>query len=234
MKGGKSAKEMRGFFEWRRAGMPAGSSLRVKNVFVAVGVLAGNVYLWREENIIMTEFEKMRSGQMYDFSSPDIHASLDHAKKLCAALQTVSIADDSYRRLIRELIPGIPDDSTVCPPFHCDHGNGIRIGRGVFVNVGCTMLDGAFITIGDNVLIGPNSQLYTPQHPIDPLVRRGSVETAFPIVIGEDSWLGGGVIVCPGVTIGARCIVAAGSVVVRDVPDDCLVAGNPATVKRRL
>lgn len=182
----------------------------------------------------MTEFEKMRSRQLYDFSDAEIYKSLDHAKKLCARLQTVTITDDCYREMIEDLLPGIPEDSVVCPPFHCDHGNGITVGCNVFVNYNCTMLDGGRITLGDNVKIGPHCQLYTPQHPMDHVLRRETKETAYPITIGEDTWLGGGVIVCPGVTIGKRCVIAAGSVVTRDVPDDCLAAGNPAVVKRKI
>lgn len=181
----------------------------------------------------MTEFEKMRNSQLYNFSDPEIFKSLDHAKKLCARLQTVTITDDCYREMIEDLIPGIPEDSVVCPPFHCDHGNGITMGRNVFVNYNCVMLDGGRITIGDNVLIGPNCQIYTPQHPMDYVPRRGTIETAYPVTIGEDTWLCGSVIVCPGVTIGKRCIIAAGSVVTKDIPDDSLAAGNPAVVKRR-
>ena len=172
----------------------------------------------------MTEFEKMRSQQLYDFSDAEIYASLRHAKNACTRLNTMTINDDGYRAAIEDLIPGIPEDSVVCPPFHCDHGNGIKIGRNVFVNYNVTMLDGGMITIGDNCLIGPNCQLYTPQHP----------ETAYPITIGEDTWLGGGVVVCPGVTIGKRCVIGAGSVVTKDIPDDCVAAGNPARVIREL
>ena len=90
------------------------------------------------------------------------------------------------------------------------------------------------IRIGSNTLIGPNCQLYTPQHPKDYVLRREDKETAYPVTIGDDCWLGGGVIVCPGVTIGHRCIIAAGSVVTRDIPDDSLAAGNPAVVKKKL
>lgn len=181
-----------------------------------------------------TEFEKMRSGELYDFTDEEIDRSFQHAKRICCRLQTVSIYDEEYRGLIEELIPGIPQTSAVCPPFHCDHGHGITIGENVFVNYNATMLDGGRITIGDNVKIGPMCQLYTPQHPTDYMERRAPKETAYPITIGDDTWIGGGVVVCPGVTIGKRCIVAAGSVVVRDVPDDCLVAGSPAMIKKRL
>ena len=108
------------------------------------------------------------------------------------------------------------------------------MGEGVFINANCTFLDGGGISIGDHTLIGPNCQLYTPHHPTDYLERRKPVETGKAIRIGDDCWLGGGVIVCPGVTIGNRCIIAAGSVVTRDIPDDSLAAGNPAVVKRKL
>lgn len=181
----------------------------------------------------MTEFEKMRSQQMYDFSDSEISASLVHAKKVCTRLMTMTITDDDYREVIEDLVPGIPADSAICPPFHCDHGNGITIGRNVFVNYNCTMLDGGRITIGDNVLIGPNCQLYTPQHPTDYVMRRKTMETAYPVTIGDDTWLGGGVIVLPGVTIGKRCIIGAGSVVTKDIPDDCVAVGNPAKVIKK-
>lgn len=181
-----------------------------------------------------TEFQKMRSQELYDFSDAEIEASLSHAKMLCARLQTMTLDSADYREVIRELIPGIPDDSAVCPPFHCDHGNGIIMGRNVFINYDCVVLDGARVRFGDNVKVGPCCQFYTPQHPMDTVQRRLPQETSYPIEIGDDAWLGGGVIVCPGVRIGKRCIIGAGSVVVHDIPDDCLAAGNPAVVKRRL
>lgn len=176
----------------------------------------------------------MRSQELAYFSDPEIQESLRRAKALCAKLQAMSIYDSGYRQLIEELIPNIPSSSAICPPFRCDHGNGIVLGEHVFINYNCTFLDGGFIRIGDHTLIGPNCQLYTPQHPVDYVERREPKETEYPITIGNDCWLGGGVVVCPGVTIGNRCIIAAGSVVVKDIPDDCLAAGNPATVKKRL
>lgn len=181
-----------------------------------------------------TEFEKMRNGELYSFSDPEIQQSLIHAKNVCCRLQTMNIYSPDYREVIEDLIPGFPKSSTLCPPFHCDHGNGITVSEGVFINYNCTFLDGGHIRIGRNTLIGPNCQLYTPQHPMDYVERRETKETAYPITIGDDCWLGGGVIVCPGVTIGHRCIIAAGSVVTRDIPDDSLAAGNPATVKKTL
>lgn len=181
-----------------------------------------------------TEYEKMRSQELYYFSDPEIHASLIHAKKVCARLRSMTIYDEDYRQVIEELIPGIPQSTTICPPFHCDHGTGIILGENVFMNYDCIMLDGGYIRIGKHTLIGPHCQFYTPQHPMDYVERREEKETAYPITIGEDCWLGGNVVVCPGVTIGNRCIIAAGSVVTKDIPDDSLAAGIPAVVKRSL
>lgn len=181
-----------------------------------------------------TEYEKMRSQELYYFSDPEIHASLVHAKKVCARLRSMTIYDEDYRQVIEELIPGIPQSTIICPPFHCDHGTGIILGENVFMNYDCIMLDGGYIRIGKHTLIGPHCQFYTPQHPMDYVERREEKETAYPITIGEDCWLGGNVVVCPGVTIGNRCIIAAGSVVTKDIPDDSLAAGVPAVVKRSL
>ena len=182
----------------------------------------------------MTEYEKMRSGEFYNFTDEELLESYLRAKRLCARLQTMTIADDDYREVIEALIPGLPQSSTVSPPFHCDHGHGIRLGESVFINYNCTMLDGGLIIIGENTQIGPNCQLMTPNHPIDYLDRRKPIERGQPITIGQDCWLGAGVIVCPGVTIGDRCIIGAGSVVVKDIPSDSMAVGNPCKVIRRI
>lgn len=181
-----------------------------------------------------TEFEKMRNEEFYDFSDHDILASLSHAKGACHHLNELTLISPNYREALIEVIPNIPDTSKVSPPFYCDHGNGMDIGQHVFINYNCCFLDEAYIHIGDFVRIGPMCQFYTVSHPFDPICRRESVEIGHPITIGKDTWLGGGVIVCPGVTIGERCIIAAGSVVVHDIPDDCMAAGNPAVVKKSL
>ena len=176
----------------------------------------------------------MRSGELYDFKDAEIQASFEHAKRLCCRLQTLSMYDEAYRSVITDLVPGLPSDSTISPPFHCDHGDGIEVGHHVFINYSCVFLDGGLIRIGDHTLIGPACQLYTAHHPLDFARRREGDEYDRPITIGQDCWLGGGVIVCPGVTIGDRCVIGAGSVVVSDIPADSLAAGNPAVVKRRL
>ena len=119
-----------------------------------------------------TKFEKMRSEEFYDFTSEECLASYFRAKHLCAKLQTMTVDDDDYRKTIEELIPGIPESSMVAPPFHCDHGHGIKLGENVFINYNGTMLDGGIITIGSNTQIGPNCQFLTPNHPIDYVERR--------------------------------------------------------------
>ncbi len=183
----------------------------------------------------MNEFDKMKRGELYDFSTPEIQASHNECLQRLAAFNATPMYDtDAYRQALAALIPGIPDSSDIATPFFCDHGHMIQIGEATFINAGATFLDCGGIKIGSHCKIGPNCQLYTPNHPIDYIERRKPIETGSPIVIGDDCWLGGGVIVCPGVTIGNRCIIAAGSVVVHDIPDDSLAAGNPAVVKRSL
>ena len=182
----------------------------------------------------MNEIEKMRNGLLADFTAPEVQESFRHCKTLLARFRTMSTYDADYRSVLEQLIPGIPSTTVVVPPFHCDHGHGIRLGEHVYINAGCTFLDGACITIGDYTLIAPNVQIYTPHHPLDYRERRGSKENFFSGKVGKERWIGGGAIILPGVTIGDRCIIGAGSVVTRDVPSDSLAVGNPAVVKRKL
>ena len=185
--------------------------------------------------MVMTELEKMGTGEYYDFSSPDIAASIRHAQGCLERFAQAGADDDRARReALEELIPGIPASATIIPPFFCDHGHPIRLGEGVFINAGATFLDSGGISIGARTKIGPDCKLYTPQHPLDYMDRRRPIERGLRIEIGEDCWLGGNVTVCPGVKIGDRSIIGAGSVVVDDIPDDVLAAGNPARVKRQL
>ncbi len=182
----------------------------------------------------MTEFEKMRSGQLYNFDNTELLSLVARANELCARFSNMTVNSPGFRQLLGEIVPGIPESSTINPPFHCDYGSGIKIGEHTFINYDAVILDGGLVTIGSHCKIGPRCQFYTPQHPIDYKEREKPQETCHPITIGDNCWLGGGVIVCPGVTIGPRCIIGAGSVVTRDIPADSLAAGNPAVVKRSL
>ena len=181
-----------------------------------------------------TEWNKMRSGQLYDWSDPVIDQSLKRSRLACERFNQSGLDHPDYWERLRELIPNVPDSVSLLPPFHCDHGNGLHLGEGVFVNYNGMFLDAGDITIGSRTLIGPNCSLYTPNHPMDYRLRRKTLETAYPITIGEDCWLGGNVTVCPGVTIGDRTVIGAGSVVTHDIPSDCLAAGNPCEVIRPL
>ena len=150
----------------------------------------------------------------FEIDDPEIQQSCNETKELLLTFNQTTLTSPNFRSLLQRVAPGIPDSSVICPPFYCDHASSNHIGEHVFINYNCTFLGGAIITIGNHVLIGPNCQLLTPQ--------------------GDDTWLGGGVTVLPGVTIGKRCIIGAGAVVVHDIPDDSLAVGNPAVVKRRL
>lgn len=183
----------------------------------------------------MTELEKMQAGELFNVYDPEVYEICLQAKRRLEKLNAASICDpDSYRQALHELLPGAHETAMVIPPFFCDYGLPVRLGEGVYINARCTMLDGGGITIGAHTKVGPDCKFYTPQHPIDYEERRKPIERNLAISVGEDCWLGGNVTVCPGVKIGDRCIIAAGSVVVRDIPDDSLAAGNPAVVKRKL
>lgn len=134
--------------------------------------------------------------------------------------------------MLQDLFGAIGENGVVEPMFACDYGYNIRAGRNLFVNYGCVFLDCAPIVIGDDVQIGPAVQLYTATHPLDPVQRRAGLEFARPIRVGDGVWIGGGAIVLAGVSIGDEAVIAAGSVVTRDVSPRTVAAGNPARVIR--
>jgi maltose O-acetyltransferase len=136
--------------------------------------------------------------------------------------------------ILRELLCEVGSGTVVMAPFQCDYGWQIRIGARTFINYGAVVLDAAEVAIGDDVQVGPNVQLITALHPLDPVSRRRGTETARPVRIGDGAWLAAGVIVCPGVSIGADTVVGAGSVVTRDMPAGHLCFGNPCRVIREL
>lgn len=183
----------------------------------------------------MTAFEQMKAGLWTDVRSPAIAAPNDRAAARMRAFNATGTDEPvAWRKALAELLPNAHPTAVVKPPFICDFGTEIFLSENVFVNCNCTFLDGADIRIGARTLVGPDVRIYTPNHPMDYLERRKPIDRYSPVTIGEDCWIGGGSVIRPGVTIGNRVVVAAGSVVVRDVPDDVLVAGNPAVIKRRL
>jgi maltose O-acetyltransferase len=177
----------------------------------------------------------MIAGNLYVFDDPELIARADRAAKLADLYyrQTIS-GDRAARGWLEDLIGDLGEGVTVRPPLHVDYGDHISIGPRTFVNFNLVALDVAKITIGADCQIGPNVQLLTPTHPIDPGMRRARLEAAKPIAIGDNVWLGGGVIVCPGVTIGDNTVIGAGAVVTRDIPANVVAVGNPARVLRAI
>lgn len=182
-----------------------------------------------------TEKEKMLAGDLYHAADTELLTERCHAQQLLARYNAAPDDGQMLRTdLLRDFLGAVGEGTVVLPTFTCDYGYNISLGRNVFINYHCIFLDCAPIAIGDDVQIGPAVQLYTAQHPLDAKVRRSGLESASPIRIGKDVWIGGGVVVLPGVTIGDRSIVGAGSVVVHHVPPDSLVVGNPARIVRTL
>ncbi|MEU4640271.1 sugar O-acetyltransferase [Micromonospora sp. NPDC023814] len=179
--------------------------------------------------------ERMLAGEPYIANEPEILADLDRAARLTERFNTTPAADPEGRlAALRDLLGEVGEETWVRPPFHCDYGWQIRIGPRSFVNFNAVFLDVAPITIGADVQIGPNVQLLTPTHPVEPGQRRDKWEAAKPITIGDNVWLGGGAIVLAGVTVGENTVVGAGAVVTRDLPANVVALGNPARVVRQL
>ena len=184
---------------------------------------------------IRTEKDKMLAGQMYLANDPQLVAERLRARERCQALNALpASASDDARRAATDAIFGARTNAYVTAPFFCDYGTNITLGANVYFNFNCVVLDVAPVTIGDNVMFGPAAQVYTATHPLDAAERRSGREFAKPIVIGDDVWIGGGAILCPGVRIGPRSVIGAGSVVTRDLPADVFAAGNPCRVIRSL
>lgn len=182
-----------------------------------------------------TQRERMLAGDLYIADNPELAAALRRAEELAHRYGQVYASDPAAARpILEELLGSVAPDAHVRPPLYVDYGSHITIGAGTFANYGLTALDVAPITIGTDVQIGPHVQLLTPTHPVDAERRRAKLESAAPIAIGDNAWLGGGAIVLAGVTIGANSVIGAGAVVTRDIPDNVVAVGNPARVVRSI
>ncbi|MGH3983823.1 MAG: sugar O-acetyltransferase [Pseudonocardiaceae bacterium] len=177
----------------------------------------------------------MLAGELYIADDPELEEQSSGALELMEAYNVTSVrARDERRRLLEELLGSVGEGTEIQPPLYVDYGSLITIGARCFANFGLVALDVAKIVIGNDVQIGPNVQLLTPTHPVEPEPRRAKLEAAQPITIGDNVWLGGGTIVLPGVSIGRNTVVGAGTVVVRDLPANVVAIGNPARIVRRL
>lgn len=182
-----------------------------------------------------TEKEKMLAGELYDPRDDQLQRERRRARLLIKEFNDSSDDQGQERkRLLIDLFGTMGKGTFIEPPFYCDYGGNITLGERVFFNFNCVILDVAQVTIGNHVLFGPGVQVYTATHPLDAEQRRSGLEAAKPITIGDDVWIGGGAILSPGVTIGARSVIGAGSVVTKDIPEGVFAGGNPCRVIRSL
>jgi maltose O-acetyltransferase len=181
-----------------------------------------------------SEREKMLAGELYNALDTELVTARNHARDLCQALNRSREEDvEERRRILQDLFGAGGDTVWMQPPFYCDYGSNIELGERVFFNFNCVVLDVCTVRIGSFTLFGPAVQIYTPLHPLDAQLRRRE-EYGKPIEIGADVWVGGGAIILPGVRIGARAVIGAGSVVTRDVPEATFAAGNPCRAIRSI
>ncbi|MFC3932099.1 sugar O-acetyltransferase [Streptococcus dentapri] len=180
-----------------------------------------------------TEREKMLAGQLYDASDPELRQERD----LCRANMRLFNQDDnseSRADLLKSWWGSTGKNITVNPQIACDYGTNIHVGENFYANFNCTFLDVCEIHIGDNAMLGPNCQLLTPLHPLDAQERIAGKEYGAPITIGDNLWLGGGVTILPGVTLGHNVVVGAGAVVTKSFGDNVVLGGNPAKIIKKL
>jgi maltose O-acetyltransferase len=178
--------------------------------------------------------ERMLVGDWYK-ADDELHTMMQRAQQLANLYAEMWKADPTAaRRVLGDLLGSLGEHTVIRPPLYVDYGVHLHVGARTFVNFGLVALDVAEISIGDDVQIGPNVQLLTPVHPVEPDPRRNKLEAAKPIIIGNNVWLGGGVIVCPGVTIGENTVVGAGAVVTKDLPANVVAVGNPARPIREI
>ncbi len=182
----------------------------------------------------MTERQRMLAGELYDPLDAELTSARERARDFCQALNATREAEQEVRRrILSELFAKGGETVIMQPPFYCDYGSNIELGQRVFFNFNCVVLDVCPVRIGDFTLFGPAVQILTPMHPFNADLRRKQ-EFGKPVEIGSDVWVGGGALILPGVRIGSRTIIGAGSVVTRDIPDGVLAAGNPCRVIREI
>ena len=183
----------------------------------------------------MTEKEKMLSGALYDASNSVLADERLHARLLFQQINRMGDKDKELRNgLFNNLLGHIGKDLWIEPPFYCDYGYNIHMGNKVYINFNCCILDVMHVKSGDRVMLGPNVQIYTATHPIKARARANGLEYGLPVTIGNDVWIGGGAIICPGVNIGDRVVIGSGAVITKDLPDDVFVGGNPAKVIKEI
>lgn len=176
-----------------------------------------------------------RDKELVYISDEEVFKEQKIARRLTQELNTVDRSDfEAIKTIIQKLLGKADDTAFINPPFYCDYGTHIEVGKNFFANYNCTMLDVGKIRIGDNVQIAPNVAIYTAGHPVHPATRNTLYEYGIDVTIGDNVWIGGNVVICPGVTIGDNAVIGAGSVVTKDVPAWTIAAGNPCKVIRKI
>lgn len=182
-----------------------------------------------------SEYDLMMAGELYLAADPHLYQERLKARRLFEAYNRTSCDEPELRlELIGKLFGRVGPRVEIEPPFYCDYGKNIFAGDRLYMNYGCVVLDVNEVHLGDYVLCAPYVQIYTAHHPVEPETRWGGREYGTPVRIGSNVWLGGGAVVCPGVTIGDNVVVGAGSIVTKDVPSNVLAVGNPCRVIREL
>ena len=182
-----------------------------------------------------TEKEKMLAGELYNSSDPVLTEEHRIDRELCRKYVVTTQDQEELRTIIlSDLIGAMGKNVFIEPPFYCDYGQNINIGENVFMNFNCMILDVCEVRIGKDTMLGPNVQIYTATHPINWKERANILEYGVPITIGSNVWIGGGAIFNPGVTVGDRSVIGAGSIVTKDIPSDVFAAGNPCKVVKKL
>lgn len=177
----------------------------------------------------MTEKQKMLAGEMYSPTDPELMKERHRVRLLFHKFNNLSEEHlEERNKVLYDIFTEAGENLFVEPPFHCDYGSNIKVGKNVFMNFNCCILDVATVTIGDNCMFAPNVQIYTATHPLEHQLRNSGQEYAKPITIGNNVWIGGGAIICPGVTLGDNTVVGAGAVVTKSFPNDVVIGGNPA------
>lgn len=183
----------------------------------------------------MNEKEKMLHGENYNAEDKELKKDRRHARQVCFEYNNTPPADaEKMQKIMSSLLGKHGKNCGIRAPFYCDYGYNIEVGDNFFANFNLTILDGAKVTIGNNVFIAPNVGIYTAGHPLVAERRRSGEEYAKPISIGNDVWIGAGVSILPGVKIGDNCVIGAGSVVNKDIPDNSLAVGNPCKVIKQI
>jgi maltose O-acetyltransferase len=193
--------------------------------------------MWMKDDLMgeRTEKQKMLADAPYLASDPELVRERMRARRLMRHFNQSSEEEPEQRRaVLRELLGAVGADAWIEPPFYCDYGSNIYVGGNVFMNFNCVLLDCNTIHIGDHTQLGPAVQIYTAYHPTDPTERLSGRELAAPVRIGRNVWIGGGAIICQGVSIGDHTTIGAGSVVTRDIPANAVAVGNPCRLIRHL